>query len=589
LVVSEKIASLIAQTHPHAIYGTTVSGPVRQEEKVAMTQTLPSSLKQQGQQRSLEKRVSIADPPEQQQNYPPTVYSCVKTVPTTAKTWSEISSEIKVVKSQARQPQQMTPQATQVKNSGSNTNRPISAPTQKQLSRSTSLTRHPSGKVVSNEVDVMAELVPPPPQFAALSGQHKLQIQVRSDSLNQQQPVMEMIRVVNPETGQTHIVHKPSVKAPAPMPPLMMTLDSKMTSPSSAGSTSSTKVSSTDSVYSVNPQSAVARLGVSGQLSQQSQYNRMTAQQQAQLNFLHQQKTQLSQQQFATLSRTYSATQQQQQQQQQQQAQLNQQQRMMAVIQQQQQSLKSSQGSPHLPRAQFAVASNSNQPNQSLTAQGYTQAQQLHFATLSRAGQKAAQQHSGSSNNTGSEMTYSDLNRLNAQARLLRESGQGGQQPVQNVHLHLTQQQLQAMSPQQRQALIQRIQQQHQMQQSQGQGVHYHVHHNSGIPIGQDSHSKTLPSKSSCSHGSNTHHTISFPRKAMINWSHTDVSDWLTSIGMSDHRPSFESLNGLKLLSLDNNHLMNIGIKNPQHRLYLLDKIKQYVLYQQQHPPQSGQ
>ena len=554
LVVSEKIASLIAQTHPHVVYGS-------QDEKSENHSTLPSSLKQQGQQRSLEKRVSIADPPEQQH------YHSAKTAPTTAKTWSEISSEIKVVKGQRESSRHSTSQANQVKTSC----RPISAPTQKQLSRSTSLTRNPSGKVVSNEVDVMAELVPPPPQFAALPGQHKLQIQVRSDSLNQ--PGMEVIRVVNPATGQTHIVHKPSVKAPAPLPPMMAHLDGNRATPP--------KVSQENNYNTVNPQSAVARLGVSvNQSMNQSQYRMLTPQQQAHLNFLHQQKQQLSQQQqqqlnqqqFATLSRAYSATQQQQQQ-------VNQQ-RMMTALQQQSNPMSktTSQGSPHLPRAQFAVASNnmttSNNPSQgNQSSQGYSQGQQLHFATLSRAGQKAVQQNS-------SQLTYSDLNRLSAQARLLRESqGTVDRQPqaTQNVHLHLTQAQLQAMSPQQRQALIQRIQ-----AQQQSQGVHYHVHQNGS----QDVQSKTLPhSKSNMSH----HHTISFPRKAMVNWSDTDVSDWLTSIGMSDHRPVFSCLNGVKLLSLDNSHLLTIGVKNPQHRLYLLDKIKQYLSYQQQHPPTTGQ
>jgi hypothetical protein len=71
----------------------------------------------------------------------------------------------------------------------------------------------------------------------------------------------------------------------------------------------------------------------------------------------------------------------------------------------------------------------------------------------------------------------------------------------------------------------------------------------------------------------------------MVEWTTDDVGDWLTSIGMADIRPSFESVNGVKLLRLDNNDLTGMGLRQGQHRMYVMEKIKQYLHYQQQHPP----
>ena len=78
---------------------------------------------------------------------------------------------------------------------------------------------------------------------------------------------------------------------------------------------------------------------------------------------------------------------------------------------------------------------------------------------------------------------------------------------------------------------------------------------------------------------------VAFPRKSMVDWTTEDVGDWLTSIGMSDHRPNFDSVNGAKLLRLDVNDLASLGLRQGQHRAYVLDKVKQYLHYQQQHPP----
>lgn len=76
-----------------------------------------------------------------------------------------------------------------------------------------------------------------------------------------------------------------------------------------------------------------------------------------------------------------------------------------------------------------------------------------------------------------------------------------------------------------------------------------------------------------------------FPKRSMVDWSEEDVKDWISSIGMVEHRNRFEYVNGPKLLRLDNNDLIGIGVKPSQHRSFILEKIKQHLYYQQQHPP----
>lgn len=76
-----------------------------------------------------------------------------------------------------------------------------------------------------------------------------------------------------------------------------------------------------------------------------------------------------------------------------------------------------------------------------------------------------------------------------------------------------------------------------------------------------------------------------FARKSIVEWQPDDVISWLQAIGMAEHQAIFEGLTGVKLLRVDNNDLMGVGVRNPQHRTYILEKVKQLVHYQQQHPP----
>lgn len=69
----------------------------------------------------------------------------------------------------------------------------------------------------------------------------------------------------------------------------------------------------------------------------------------------------------------------------------------------------------------------------------------------------------------------------------------------------------------------------------------------------------------------------SYARKSVVEWSTDDVQEWLARIGMAEHRPKFEAFNGAKMLRLDNNSLTNIGVRQQQHRIYLLEKLKQQI------------
>ena len=66
--------------------------------------------------------------------------------------------------------------------------------------------------------------------------------------------------------------------------------------------------------------------------------------------------------------------------------------------------------------------------------------------------------------------------------------------------------------------------------------------------------------------------------KPIMDWSCEDVQQWLRAIGMSEHSPKFEYFNGQKLMRIDNNSLLAQGVRQPQHRLYLLEKLKQQIL-----------
>ncbi|XP_054160234.1 protein shank-like isoform X2 [Oppia nitens] len=64
----------------------------------------------------------------------------------------------------------------------------------------------------------------------------------------------------------------------------------------------------------------------------------------------------------------------------------------------------------------------------------------------------------------------------------------------------------------------------------------------------------------------------------VVDWSCDDVHEWLKAIGMSEHIPKLQHFNGPKLMRLDNNGLLGQGIRQQQHRIYLLEKLKQQIL-----------
>lgn len=481
--------------------------------------------------------------------------------------------------------------------------RPVSAPTVKQLPNSCK----DAGLAGVNEVDVMAELVPPPPEFAAphphSAGQHKVQIQVKaSDPRLAETSSDNLVRIVNPSTGQTHVIHKPQVKTSA-VPPVQLHQQQQQQLQNERKT--ATPPSSQDGWSQ-----AVGRMSVSMQ-GQQATCRMLTPQQQAQLDYLQKQQ-QLSQQQFATLSRAYSGA--------------NHPARLIPVsvaaaggghshqhmVQVGRTNDNPGSRSPQMSRAQFAIVANNSQQGQQsqpyqMASQGYQQ-----FATLSRAGQKALVTVAANGQ-AGVQAAYNDFNRLTVQNRMMRQSPQLCQEsPPQPQVIQWTPQQLQQLTPQQRQALIQRYQwQQQQQQQSQQQQVyivhqhpqdmshnmsgHAHVVHQHVLGKGHAPQPPRQPMQPpppgpppSVSHPTaalSKAHPVSFPRKSMVEWAPDDVADWLTSIGMADYRQSFESVNGVKLLRLDNNDLTGMGLRQGQHRVYVLEKIKQYLHYQQQHPP----
>lgn len=72
----------------------------------------------------------------------------------------------------------------------------------------------------------------------------------------------------------------------------------------------------------------------------------------------------------------------------------------------------------------------------------------------------------------------------------------------------------------------------------------------------------------------------SYARKSLVEWNESHVQEWLQRIGMAEHRPKFECFNGAKMLRLNNNELATIGVRQPQHRIYILEKLKQQIFEQ---------
>ncbi|XP_053200844.1 uncharacterized protein LOC128385930 isoform X2 [Panonychus citri] len=247
------------------------------------------------------------------------------------------------------------------------------------------------------------------------------------------------------------------------------------------------------------------------------------------------------------------------------------------------------------------------------------------FATLSR-GRPQQLRVASPSPSTGSA-SYSDYTRLTVQNRLLRQQQQQQQQLVnqQQGQQQSAQQQQQSQQQliyqannqgqpmiathqyytsdlQKQQQLHQQLQQQQQLQHQhalqQQQQLHQHqlITTNQGNgPLANQlivtsNYAQSQPKQPAHPPPpgpppSLQKHPATFPRRSMVDWSEEDVCDWIASIGMIDHRSKFEFINGVKLLRLDNNDLIGIGVRPSQHRCFILEKIKQHLHYQQQHPP----
>ena len=75
-----------------------------------------------------------------------------------------------------------------------------------------------------------------------------------------------------------------------------------------------------------------------------------------------------------------------------------------------------------------------------------------------------------------------------------------------------------------------------------------------------------------------TQQSVPLARKPVTDWSCDEVQQWLRAIGMSEHSSKFEYFNGPKMMRLDNNALLAQGVRQQQHRMYLLEKLKQQIL-----------
>lgn len=96
------------------------------------------------------------------------------------------------------------------------------------------------------------------------------------------------------------------------------------------------------------------------------------------------------------------------------------------------------------------------------------------------------------------------------------------------------------------------------------------------VPVGHPSAAQHMVAAPQPQH---SHSQIpAFARKPLPEWSVDDVQQWLRAIGMSEHSAKFEYFNGPKMMRLDNNSLIAQGVRQQQHRIYLLEKLKQQLI-----------
>lgn len=76
---------------------------------------------------------------------------------------------------------------------------------------------------------------------------------------------------------------------------------------------------------------------------------------------------------------------------------------------------------------------------------------------------------------------------------------------------------------------------------------------------------------------------ILLSKKPIQDWSQNDTQEWLKAIGMFEHLNKFSDFNGNRLLQLDAMELQKMGIQSLPHRQFIMEKLKQHLVYQQTH------
>lgn len=235
--------------------------------------------------------------------------------------------------------------------------------------------------------------------------------------------------------------------------------------------------------------------------------------------------------------------------------------------QQQQQQQQQQSQQPQAQQVQYYVTSQNPQNSQyfaTLSRHQHAQAQQQYMNSLSSQQQLMQQQQ------------FATLTRHHQQ-QLQQQQQQQQQQPTLQSGINYSQ------LLQQRQAAIQQQSQQNPSAQlPSGARI---VQMNAGRPIQAQTGAKTMV----YSYGGHSENkpqgalpgqpttTPMYSRKSLVEWTQNDVQEWLQRIGMAEHATKFEAFNGAKLLRLDNNSLTNIGVRQTQHRIYVLEKLKQQI------------
>lgn len=68
-----------------------------------------------------------------------------------------------------------------------------------------------------------------------------------------------------------------------------------------------------------------------------------------------------------------------------------------------------------------------------------------------------------------------------------------------------------------------------------------------------------------------------FKQKSLDQWTQRDVADWLESLFLQEYRTNFQGINGARLLQMNQNDFIALGVKQVGHRVNMERSLKRFM------------